>query len=109
MDEYHGRVVGLHRPILHHEPRHETWILSMVLLESEDTRVLDEFSDRATAIRMLALCEKWLASDELTQAFIANTEDAIIDSWQDYSLIDWDAEARAEAEALEALPIYGMF
>lgn len=109
LEYHHGKTVGLHRPILFFEPHHETWVLSMMLLRSDDSRVLDEFNDEETALEMLGLCEKWLASDELTQAFIANTEDAIIDSWQEYSLIDWKAEERAEAQELEALPTYGMF
>jgi len=84
------------------------WLLSMEIRNVHE-RVLDEFSNRDTAEEMFALCSIWLRSQELTEAYILNTEDAIIDSWQDYSLIDWGASARAEREELESNPLYGAF
>lgn len=105
----HGPEIALNRAVLYGDDC-DTWILAMETYGVPGrSRVLDEFTDRNTAEEMLGLCTKWLASEELTQAYIQNTEAAIIDSWQDYSLIDWKAEERAEAQELEANPMYGMF
>lgn len=105
----HGPWIALNRACLDGQDG-GPWLLSMENEgEPRRVRVLDEFTDRDTAMEMFALCSEWLGSGDLTQAMIANTEDAIIDSWQDYSLIDHAFAAREDAAQLEALPTFGMF
>ena len=106
--------IAMNRAVIWLDEQERTFLLAMEGAgrgQPECSRVLDEFSSLGEAREMLILCADWLGSDELTHAYIENSEDAIINSWQDYAFRAEDKiqQVRREFEAMTSIPGFGVF